>query len=125
MSDPNVRGDWPVGSQNNSSSMPSQLTASEQLEHELRLKRKKRMPVWLSLAIGAGLAVLAFAVFASQKGSFADAGAAVDGNLRDAKATSVAAGQDAADATGNAARAAGENIDTALDRAAAGDEKTK
>lgn len=121
MSDQTPSGDWPNRAAAHNTIPPSSLRVSEQLEEELRLARKKRMPTFMSLGIGVGLAILAYAVFAMQQGSFADAGAKVDADISEVKASGVDATNKAVDATGNAARNAGQNIDNALDRATRSD----
>ena len=117
MSDPHQPGDWPTKAAPSIVAPPDSARLSEQLERELRLQRKKHMPTIVSLAIGVGLAVVAYVVFANQQGSFAGAGAKIDTDISQAQATSVAAGQRAAAATGDAARNAGANIDNAINRA--------
>jgi hypothetical protein len=117
MSKPYQTGDWPTKDAPYNLSPPDSVLLSEQLEKELRLQRKKHMPTLMSLAIGIGLAIVAYVLFANQQGSFADAGAKIDSDLSGAQASSVAAGQRAAAATGEAARNAGANIDDAIDRA--------
>jgi hypothetical protein len=117
MADPHQTGDWPTKAMPNNMSPPDAALLSEQLEKELRLQRKKHMPTVVSLGIGIALAVVAYVLFANQQGSFADAGAKIDSDISGAQATSVAAGQRAAAATGDAARNAGANIDDAIDRA--------
>ena len=121
MSDPHQSGDWPSRTTPLNTTPPPSTRASDQLEEELRLKRKKRIPTLVSLAIGAALAAAAYAFFAAQQGSFSQAGQKVDEDLSEAKASSVFAGQRAATVTGDAARAAGANIDTAIDRATTGE----
>jgi hypothetical protein len=117
MSEPYQTGDWPTKAVPHNMSPPDSVVLSEQLEKELRLQRKKHMPTLMSLAIGIALAILAYVLFANQQGSFADAGAKIDSDISGAQASSVAAGQRAAAATGDAARNAGANIDDAIDRA--------
>lgn len=117
MSDPHQTGDWPTKAAPANTSPPDSALLSEQLEKELRLNRKKHMPTLVSLGIGIALAVAAYVFFANQQGSFADAGAKIDSDISGAQASSVAAGQRAAAATGEAARNAGANIDDAIDRA--------
>jgi hypothetical protein len=123
MSDPNQTGDWPTKAVSNNMSPPDAALLSAQLEKELRLTRKKHMPTLMSLGIGIALAVAAYVLFANQQGSFADAGAKIDSDISVAQASSVAAGQRAAAATGDAARNAGANIDDAIDRATADNDK--
>jgi hypothetical protein len=117
MSDQNQTGDWPTKALPHSISPPDSALLSAQLERELRLQRKKRMPTILSVGIGAALAILAYVLFVYQQGSFAGAGSKIDSDISSAQATSVAAGQRAAAATGDAARKAGANIDDAINRA--------
>ncbi len=119
MSDLHQTGDWPSKAAAPNMSQPDPALLSEQLERELRLQRKKHMPTVMSLGIGIALAVVAYVVFANQQGSFAGAGAKIDTDISQAQASSVAAGQRAAAATGDAARNAGANIDDAIDRATA------
>lgn len=123
MSDPHQTSDWPTKAVPNTMSPPDSVLLSEQLEKELRLQRKKHMPTIVSLGIGIALAVVAYVLFANQQGSFADAGAKIDSDISGAQATSVAAGQRAAAATGDAARNAGANIDNAIDRATTDNDK--
>lgn len=117
MSDSHQTGDWPTKAVPANTSPPDSVLLSEQLEKELRLNRKKHMPALMSMGIGIALAVAAYVFFANQQGSFADAGAKIDADISGAQASSVAAGQRAAAATGEAARNAGANIDDAIDRA--------
>jgi hypothetical protein len=121
MSEPYQTGDWPTRALPHNISPPDSVVLSEQLEKELRLQRKKHIPTLLSLGIGIALAIAAYVLFANQQGSFADAGAKIDSDISVAQASSVAAGQRAAAATGDAARNAGANIDDAIERAT-GDE---
>lgn len=123
MSDSNQAGDWPTKAVPHNVSPPDSAILTAQLEKELRLARKKRMPTLVSLAIGIALAIVAYVVFANQQGSFAGAGAKIDSDISSAQATSAAAGQRAAAATGDAARNAGANIDDAINRATADDAK--
>ena len=118
MSDPHQTGDWPTKAVP-LQTPPADLRVSEDLERELRLQRKKRLPAIVVLGLGIIVAAAGYALYAAQQGSFSSAGAKIDSELSDAKATSVAAGQRAVVATGDAAREAGANIDTAIDRATA------
>lgn len=119
MSDPHQTGDWPTKATPPNMSPPDRALLSAQLEKELRLERKKRMPTFVSFGIGIALAVVAYVLYANQQGSFADAGAKIDTDISRAQAKSVAAGQRAAKATGDAARNAGANIDDAITSATA------
>jgi hypothetical protein len=121
MSEPYQTGDWPTRALPHNLSPPDSVALSEQLEKELRLQRKKHMPPLMSLGIGIALSIAAYVMFANQQGSFADAGAKIDSDISGAQASSVAAGQRVAAATGDAARNAGANIDDAIERAT-GDE---
>jgi hypothetical protein len=123
MSDSHQTGDWPTQSLPHNVSPPDAAILSAQLEKELRLARKKRMPPLLSFGIGITLAIVAYVLFANQQGSFTDAGAKIDSDISSAQATSAAAGQRAAAATGDAARNAGANIDDAINRATTNDDK--
>jgi hypothetical protein len=114
---PRQTSDWPTKAAPSEPVNGDDVVLTRQLERELRLSRQKRMPVVVSLGIGISLAVLAYVAFAMQQGSFAGAGAAVDARLSTAQDKSIAAGQKAASATGDAARNAGANIDEAIDRA--------
>ena len=109
-------GDWPIKAAHSQPASGDEVVLSRQLERELRLGRQKHMPAWLSFGIGIGLSILAYVVFAIQQGSFAGVGAVVDSRLSAAQDKGVAAGQKAADATGDAARHAGANIHDALER---------
>jgi hypothetical protein len=114
MSKPHELGDWPTKASPHILPLSDEAIFSAQLEKELRLTRKKRMPTFLSLGIGAALAVVAYVIFANQQGSFTGAGSKIDSDISSVKASSVAAGQRAAAATGDAARNAGANIDDAI-----------
>jgi hypothetical protein len=117
MSEPYQTGDWPTKAVPHNMSPPNSVLLSEQLEKELKLQRKTHMPTLMSFGIGIALAIVAYVMFANQQGSFADAGAKIDSDISGAQASSIAAGQRAAAATGDAARNAGANIDDAIDRA--------
>jgi hypothetical protein len=125
MSDPNQTGNWPTKALPQNTSPPDSTLLNAQLEKELKLTRKKRMPTFLSLGIGAALAIIAYVIFANQQGSFAGAGSKIDSDISSAQASSVAAGQRAAAATGDAARNAGANIDDAINRATTDETKDK
>jgi hypothetical protein len=109
MSEPYQTGDWPTKAVPHNMRPPDSVVLSEQLEKELRLQRKEHMPTLMSFAIGIALAIVAYMLFANQQGSFADAGAKIDSDVSGAQASSVAVGQRAAAATGDAARNAGAN----------------
>jgi hypothetical protein len=117
VSDQHQTGDWPTKAAPHNMSPPDSALLSAQLEKELRLQRKRRMPTFVSLGIGVILAIVAYVMFANQQGSFADAGAKIDSDISGAQASTAAAGQRAAAATGDAARNAGANIDDAINRA--------
>ena len=70
MSDAHKPGDWPTRTTPATAPLPTPSMVRDDLATELKLQRKRRMPTLVALGLGAFLAVAAFALFASQQGSF-------------------------------------------------------